>query len=88
MKTIPQTTSQPIIVDLLDLRGEIHILNIINLDEIYNPIYRLRLNPQSILILSSFELINEVCDNTRFDKFLNPKMTQALIINKNNLFTT
>jgi cytochrome P450/NADPH-cytochrome P450 reductase len=87
LEPIPQPPGHPIIGNLLDLRGEVPILNMMNLAEIYGPIYRLRLGPRSLLILSSFELVDEVCDNTRFDKFLGPGLAQARMIAGDGLFT-
>lgn len=57
------------------------------LAEIYGPIFRLSLGGRSVLVLSSFELVNEVCDNERFDKFIGPGLMQARTIAGDGLFT-
>ena len=87
LEPIPQPPGHPIIGNLLDLRGEVPILNLMKLAEIYGPIFRLRIGGRSILVLSSFELVNEVCDNDRFDKFLGPGLMQARTIAGDGLFT-
>lgn len=87
LEAIPQPPGHPIIGNLLDLRGEVPLLNMMKLAEIYGPIFRLQLGGRSMVILSSFELVNEVCDNDRFDKFLGPGLLQARTIAGDGLFT-
>lgn len=87
LEPIPQPPGHPIIGNIFDLRGEVPILNLMKLAELYGPIYRLRLGPRSVLVLSSFELVDEVCDDTRFDKFLGPGLAQARMIAQDGLFT-
>lgn len=87
LEAIPQPPGHPIIGNLLDLRGEVPLLNMMKLAEIYGPIFRLQLGGRSIVILSSFELVDEICDNDRFDKFLGPGLAQARTIAGDGLFT-
>src|SRR5262249_51182959 len=42
---------------------------------------------RSIIVLSSFELVNQVCDDKHFDKFLGPGVTQARVLGGDGLFT-
>lgn len=87
IEAIPQPPGHPIIGNLLDIRGEVPLLNMMHLAEIYGPIFRLQLGGRSMVLLSSFELVNEVCDNDRFDKFLGPGLAQARTIAGDGLFT-
>jgi cytochrome P450/NADPH-cytochrome P450 reductase len=87
LESIPQPPGHPVIGNLLDLRGEVPILNLMNLAEVYGPIFRLQLGARSVVVLSSFALVNEVCDNDRFDKFLGPGLAQARTIVGDGLFT-
>ena len=52
LEPIPQPPGHPIIGNLLDLRGEVPLANLMNLAEIYGPIFRLRIGGRSILVLS------------------------------------
>src|SRR5262249_1945225 len=60
---------------------------LVELARIYGPIFRLELAGRSLVVLSSFELVNEVCDDHRFDKFLGPGLMQARVIVGDGLFT-
>ncbi|MBV8192320.1 MAG: cytochrome P450, partial [Alphaproteobacteria bacterium] len=84
---IPKPPGHPIIGNMLDLQGETPILNLMELARIYGPIFRLELPGRSALVLSSFELVNEACDDHRFDKFLGPGLLQARAIAGDGLFT-
>jgi cytochrome P450/NADPH-cytochrome P450 reductase len=87
LEAIPQPPGHPVIGNLLDLRGEVPLLNMMELAEIYGPIFRLQLGGRTMVLLSSFELVDEVCDNDRFDKFLGPGLAQARTIAGDGLFT-
>ncbi len=84
---IPKPPGHPIIGNLLDLQGDTPLLNLVELAKIYGPIYRLELAGRSLTVLSSFELVNEVCDDHRFDKILGPGLLQARVIVGDGLFT-
>jgi cytochrome P450/NADPH-cytochrome P450 reductase len=87
LQPIPQPPPYPVIGNLLDVRGEAPILNLMKLAETYGPIYRLRLSGPSMVVLSSFELVDQVCDNERFDKFLGPAIKTARAVAGDGLFT-
>ena len=55
---IPQPPPYPVIGNLLDVRGEVPVLNLMKLAEIHGPIYRLRLAGPWLVVLSSFELVD------------------------------
>jgi len=84
---IPKPPGHPIIGNLLDLQGDTPLLNLVELAKIYGPIFRLELAGRSLTVLSSFELVNEVCDDHRFDKMLGPGLLQARVIVGDGLFT-
>jgi cytochrome P450/NADPH-cytochrome P450 reductase len=87
LEPIPQPPPYPVIGNLLDVRGEVPILNLMKLAETYGPIYRLGLGGRSMVVLSSFELVDQVCDNERFDKFLGPAIKSARAVAGDGLFT-
>src|SRR3979409_2577005 len=77
LQPIPQPPPYPVIGNLLDVRSDVPILNLMKLAETYGPIYRLRIAGPSLVVLSSFELVDQICDNEHFDKFLGPRLTSA-----------
>jgi cytochrome P450 / NADPH-cytochrome P450 reductase len=87
LEPIPQPPPYPVIGNLLDVRGEVPILNLMKLAEAYGPIYRLHLSGPSMVVLSSFELVDQVCDSERFDKFLGPAIKSARVVAGDGLFT-
>jgi cytochrome P450/NADPH-cytochrome P450 reductase len=72
---------------LLDLQGDTPLLNLLELAKIYGPIFRLEIAGRNMIVVSSFELVNEVCDDHRFDKMLGPGLLQARVIVGDGLFT-
>ncbi|BCH31186.1 NADPH--cytochrome P450 reductase [Mesorhizobium sp. L-8-10] len=86
-EAIPKPPGHPVIGNLLDIRGDAPLLNMIELAKVYGPIFRLELGGRSVIILSGFELVDEVCDHERFDKFLGPGLLQARTIAGDGLFT-
>jgi cytochrome P450/NADPH-cytochrome P450 reductase len=87
LAAIPKPPGHPIIGNMLDLQGETPLLNLVELAKIYGPIFRLEIAGRSLIVLSSYELVNEVCDDHRFDKFLGPGLMQARVIVGDGLFT-
>src|SRR5262245_12245713 len=87
LATIPRVPGHPIIGNMLDLQGETPLLNLVELAKIYGPIFRLEVGGRSLMVLSSYELVNEVCDDHRFDKFLGPGLLQARMVAGDGLFT-
>jgi cytochrome P450/NADPH-cytochrome P450 reductase len=84
---IPKPPGHPIIGNMLDLQGDTPLLNLIELAKIYGPIFQLMIAGRSLIVLSSYGLVNEVCDDHRFDKFLGPGLMQARVIAGDGLFT-
>jgi cytochrome P450 / NADPH-cytochrome P450 reductase len=87
LQTIPQPPPYPVIGNLLDVKSEVPILNLMKLAETYGPIYRLRISGPSMVVLSSFELVDQICDNEHFDKFLGPGIMSARAVAGDGLFT-
>jgi cytochrome P450/NADPH-cytochrome P450 reductase len=87
LATIPKPPGHPIIGNLLDLQGDTPLLNLVELAKIYGPIFRLEVAGRSVLVLSSFDLVDEACDDHRFGKFLGPGLMQARALAGDGLFT-
>ena len=86
-RPIPKPPGHPVIGNLLDLKGETPLLNLVELARVYGPIFRLELGGRSVVVLSSLELVHAVCDSDRFDKFLGPGLLQARTLAGDGLFT-
>ncbi|WP_257459637.1 bifunctional cytochrome P450/NADPH--P450 reductase [Archangium lipolyticum] len=72
---IPQPRPRPLVGNAPDLGSETPLQNMMKLAREFGPIFRLSFpGGVSVRILSSYELVADVCDETRFAK----KVTQAL----------
>jgi cytochrome P450/NADPH-cytochrome P450 reductase len=66
--TIPQPRPLPILGNLPDIDMNAPVQSMMRLAETYGPIFRLTLGGRTITIIGSQELVNEVCDESRFGK--------------------
>jgi cytochrome P450/NADPH-cytochrome P450 reductase len=67
--TIPGPKGMPFIGNLLDIRnGEYSIDAMRHMANQYGPIYQLTIMGNKRLIVSSYKLLNELCDEKRFSK--------------------
>ncbi|QRN94380.1 cytochrome P450 [Archangium violaceum] len=72
---IPQPRPRPLVGNAPDLGSETPLQNLMKLAREFGPIFRLSFpGGVSVRVISSYELVAEVCDETRFAK----KITQAL----------
>src|SRR4051812_48756221 len=89
LEPIPQPPGYPVIGNLFDLQSEeTPILSIMKLARQYGPIFRLRMPQGSNIVLSGFDLVDEVCDEKHFDKFLGPGLRAARSVAGDGLFTS
>lgn len=65
---IPQPKTDPFIGNLRAIDGDAPIQGFMRLARLYGPIYQLDFFGAPVVIVSSQELVNEVCDEKRFDK--------------------
>ena len=65
---LPGPRSLPLIGNLLDLESADPLGGLVRLAEKYGPIYKLDIPGGVRLLISGPDLVNEVCDDTRFDK--------------------
>jgi cytochrome P450 / NADPH-cytochrome P450 reductase len=68
-EAIPTPRGLPVLGNLLDARGG-NIENLMRLARKYGPIFRLELPGTDRVLVSSLDLVDEVCDETRFDKLV------------------
>lgn len=84
---IPQPKPTPLLGNLPDLDAERGIFGVVDLAKEYGPIYRLVLGARNYVIVSSQALVNELCDERRFDKMLHGPLQQARDFAQDGLFT-
>lgn len=84
---IPQPRPLPILGNLPDIDGKHPVQSFMRLAEKHGPIFRLTLGGRTITILGSQELVDEVCDESRFAKKLHPSLTIIRDFAGDGLFT-
>lgn len=84
---IPQPRPLPLIGNLRDIDMAKPIQSFARLAALHGPIYRLTLGGTPVTILSSRELIDEVCDETRFSKKVYRSLTKVRRFGGDGLFT-
>lgn len=57
------------------------------LADIYGEIFKLDLPGRTTVVVSSYDLVNEICDPTRFEKPINGALAQVRMLLKDGLFT-
>ena len=87
MATIPQPPAHWIIGNVGEIDPKLPISSFWRLADLYGPIFKLNLVGRELLVLSSYELINEVCDDDRFEKFVGGPLEQVRSLAGDGLFT-
>jgi cytochrome P450 / NADPH-cytochrome P450 reductase len=73
LKPIPRPPGHLLIGNLLDLNASHPIESLMELTRQYGPIYELAIPGRgSRIVVSSYELVSELCDESRFDKVVGP----------------
>ena len=86
---IPQPPGYPVLGNLFDLRGaDTAIQALMKLAGQYGPIFQLRVGPTTMIVVSGFDLADELCDDTRFDKMLGRGQINARAVVGDGLFTS
>jgi cytochrome P450 / NADPH-cytochrome P450 reductase len=86
---IPQPPGYPVVGNVFDLIGEeTPIQGLMKLARQYGPIFRLRTPQGSVIVVSGFDLVDEISDEKRFDKFLGPGLRMARTVAGDGLFTS
>ena len=67
---IPQPRTRPLVGNAPDIGFDVPVQNMMKLARELGPIYRLAFPGGSITVISSHELVNDACDETRFEKFV------------------
>ena len=85
---IPQPPEHFLLGNLPDLKGHATPVEaMMSLAQQYGPLYQLRVGSGRILVASSFELAEELCDTKRFDKGFGPGLKQVRAFSGDGLFS-
>lgn len=85
--TLPHPPRLPIIGNLLDVTSHNPLQNIEKVIAKYGPIIELKFFNRTVIILSGFEYVKEICDETRFDKNLSRPLLEVRDFAGDGLFT-
>lgn len=86
-EAIPQPKPDPILKNLKDMDIKAPIQGMMRLARSYGPIFRLSLPGRELLVVSSQELVNELCDEQRFDKKIHASLENIREFAGDGLFT-
>src|SRR3954452_4319656 len=84
---IPQPRPRPLVGNLPDLDAEKGIFGLMELAREHGRIYRLEVPGTELLVVSSQELVDELCDERRFDKKLHNPLRNVRDFAGDGLFT-
>ncbi|CAI3796964.1 bifunctional cytochrome P450/NADPH--P450 reductase [Pseudarthrobacter sp. MM222] len=84
---IPQPPPKPVVGNLPDIDSNKGILGIVEVAERYGPIVRIQFFNRSVVAISSQQLVNEVCDESRFGKVLGRALREVRDFTGDGLFT-
>lgn len=88
-ESIPQPPGYPVLGNLFDVRGaETPVQALMKLARQYGPIFQLRVGTNKLNIVSGFDLVDELCDEQRFDKMLGAGLISARALAGDGLFTS
>ncbi|VBB72550.1 Putative bifunctional cytchrome P450 E-class, group I:NADPH-P450 reductase [Podospora comata] len=85
---IPQPPERWLTGNLGEINPEFSMGSLWRLADVYGPIFTLNLVKRKIVVLSSHALINEVCDEKRFEKKVAGAQEAIRVFVKNGLFTS
>jgi cytochrome P450/NADPH-cytochrome P450 reductase len=84
---IPQPKPEPLLKNLRELNPAAPVQSLMRLADIYGPLFRLELPNRSMLVVSSQQLVNEVCDENRFEKRIHKVLQHLRDLAGDGLFT-
>ena len=88
LEPIPQPPGKFILGNLPDIQGDVPILELMRLAGEYGPIYQLTLpGGRQMVVVSGFRLVDELCDQTRFDKQVGAPLQNARAFTGDGLFS-
>src|SRR6478736_4699140 len=86
-KAIPQPRPRPLVGNAPDVGMANPVQALMGLAAKHGPIFRLTLPTQTLLVVSSCELVTELCDEARFDKHVHGALQHIRDMAGDGLFT-
>lgn len=84
---IPQPKVRPLVGNLPDLGTDAPVQAMMALAKRHGPLFRLTLPTRTFLVASSYAVVEELCDETRFDKFVHGPLRHIRDFAGDGLFT-
>lgn len=85
--SVPQPPLKPIIGNLTELQGGAPIQAMIGLARTYGPFFKLKILDREFYVASSQELVDELCDESRFGKRVGGALQEIRAVAGDGLFT-
>jgi cytochrome P450/NADPH-cytochrome P450 reductase len=86
-EAIPQPKAWPIIGNLLDLQDDMPLHALERLGDIYGQIFKFQVRDHETIVVTSYDLFNELCDETRFWKIPPKALVSGIKKGPSGLFT-
>ena len=84
---VPQPPLKPVIGNLAEIDAHAPVQSILRLAKTYGPFFKLRILAREFYIASSQEIVNELCDETRFNKRVHASLEEIRDFAGDGLFT-
>lgn len=84
---IPQPRPRPLVGNAPDVGMETPVQNMMKLAREYGPVFRLKFPTMETVVVSSHQLVNELCDAQRFDKHVHGPLQHIRALAGDGLFT-
>ena len=84
---IPKPPTKPLVGNLLDIGTDDHVQHFMKIAQEYGPIVQLDFPGRELVLVSSFDLVNELSDETRFDKKVWSPLRKVRAFAGDGLFT-
>ena len=85
--SVPQPPLKPIIGNLAELQGGTPIQAMMRLSRTYGAFFKLTILDRAFYVASSQELVNEICDESRFGKRIQGALQEIRAVVGDGLFT-
>lgn len=83
----PPTHAYGFLGNLPDVDPSFALKSLRHLSELYGPIYQLDLLSRKFVVVSSYQLAHEVCDDEHYEKIVTGQSTELRALSKDALFT-
>ncbi|KAH0412004.1 hypothetical protein KCU90_g18208, partial [Aureobasidium melanogenum] len=84
---IPGPAGWPLLGNVNDIDPDVPIKSLMDIADKYGPIYSLSMLGRRRVVVSSVELMNEICDERRFGKVVTAALGEVRNLTGDGLFT-